>query len=106
MLIVRDIFEVYPDRLVEAQRLVENLQLVGPEVGVGNGRLLVDFTKEHFNWPREFGMFVVEWEFDTLDSFKERTAAAMRDDRWHRAWTALKPVVRSARREVLRSPVA
>jgi hypothetical protein len=44
---------------------------------------------------------VVEREFPTADEFSTKSSAAMTDDRWHRAWTACKPVVRRARREIL-----
>ena len=101
MIVVRDVFDVYPDRLAEAESLFRELQTIGVQIGLGPARVMLDRSDSYFDRPQEYGQFVVEREYSTTDSFSEKSTAAMADDRWQRAWTACKPVVRRARREIL-----
>jgi hypothetical protein len=101
MIVVRDVFDVYPDRIAEAEALIRELQTAGVQVGLGPARVMVDRTDSYFDRPGEYGHLVVEREFATVDEFSTKSSSAMTDDRWHRAWTVCKPVVRRARREIL-----
>ena len=101
VIVVRDVFDVYPDRIAEAEPLIRELQAIGVQIGLGPARVMIDRSASYFERPLEYGQFVVEREFPTSEFFSEKSRVAMADDRWHRAWTACKPVVRRMRREIL-----
>jgi hypothetical protein len=100
MIVVRDVFDVYHDRLSEAESLIRELQTVGTQIGLGPARVMVDRSDSYFQRRQEYHHLVVEREFPSTESFSEKIAAAMSDDQWMRAWTACKPIVYRARREI------
>lgn len=101
MIVVRDVLDVYPDCIGEAEPIIRELEAIGAQVGLGPARVLVDRSDAYFERQQEDARFVIEREFSTAESFSEKSRAASADDRWQRAWTACKPVVRRARREIL-----
>ena len=101
MIVVRDVFEVAHGRVTEAESLIRELQVVGDDIGLGPGRVLLDRTDSYFERPQTDERLVVEREFANLEVFSEKSRAAMSDDRWQAAWRACKPVLQRARREIL-----
>jgi hypothetical protein len=101
MIVVRDVFDVHPDRITEAKLLIGGLQTTGAQIGLGPARVLLDLTDSYYERQQQESRIVVEREFADVDTFSAKTRAAMADSRWLAAWSACKPVVRQARREIL-----
>ena len=101
MIVVRDIFEISHDTLEAAEPVIRELGAAGFQAGLGPARVMRDRTNAYFARSDSESRLVIEREFPTIESFTERTSSARENEDWQAAWTACKPFVHRAWREVL-----
>ena len=101
MVVMRDVFEVSAARLSDAVPVIRHLEPAGVRAGLGPRRLMIDRSGEYFAREESTSRLVIEREYSSFANFSERMAAARGDAQWLAAWSACRPFVHRAWREVL-----
>lgn len=102
MIVVRDVFEVYPERLGDAEVLLGKLSAAWQTVGAVESRSFHDRSGEHFPDGEGYPRLIVETALRGSAALEDtytngaRSSAAFRG-----CWTDLHGVVRRAQREIL-----
>jgi hypothetical protein len=102
MIVVRDVFEVYPERLGDAEVLLGKLSAAWHTVGAVESRSFHDRSGEHFPGGEGYPRVIVETALRGNAALEATYMSGPKSSAAFRGcWTDLHGVVRRAQREIL-----
>ncbi|MGH9887104.1 MAG: hypothetical protein ACREBE_16380 [bacterium] len=102
MIVVRDIFEVYPERISDAEVLLGELSAAWPTVGAVQSRTFPDDSGESFPDGNGYPRFIVETELRSHAALRDTHSDGTKSSEAFRScWTNLRGVVRRTQRSIV-----
>jgi hypothetical protein len=93
MIVVRDVFQIRPDRMKDAKALLPEITAHNVRLGFPAGRAMTDVTGPYYT-------LVLEMEHASLAAWEQSLSKVFADTKWQKAYGKFRPMVESGHREV------
>ena len=93
MIVVRDVFQVDPEKMREAkQEIINHRELTAP-LGYRISRILTDLVGDYYT-------MVLESEYKSLADYEKALKTILADKGWQQSYGRFRKVIRHGRREI------
>ena len=93
MIVVREVFQIQPDRMREVKAAAREMGTLEAEIGFPHIRMMTDLTGEYYT-------LVFESEYPDLGTFEKTIAIAFANERWQALYQKIRPAIQGGRREI------
>ena len=92
MIVVRDTFQIHPERMKEARALAKEDRRLAQKHGYPLRRIMTDLSGEYYT-------LIFEGEVASLSEFQELMGRAFADKEWQEWYGRFRQLIRGGRRE-------
>lgn len=93
MIVIRDVFQIRPDKMKEAKALLPEIQALNKRLGVPVGRAMTDVTGPYYT-------LVLEREFPSIAAWEKSLGKIFAYPEWQKTYGRFRPMIESGHREI------
>jgi hypothetical protein len=93
MIVVRDVFQIEPDKMKQAKDEIKQHRQLTTPLGYRMTRVMTDLSGEFYT-------LVLESEFSGLAEYEKALKTILADKGWQESYARLRRTIRSGRREI------
>jgi NIPSNAP len=93
MIVVRDVFQIEPEKMKQAKDEIKSHRQLTAPLGYRVSRVMTDLTGDFYT-------LVFESEFASLAEYEKALKSILADKGWQQSYGRLRKVIRSGRREM------
>ena len=93
MILVREVFQIDPERMRAAKAAVREMMTTESELSNAKPRMMTDLIGDYFT-------LVMEFEAPDLGAFENTLRDVMNNDSWRTAYESFRPTITGGHREV------